>query len=98
MNAGPARITRDLPAKAVKPTGRRHPRALLACGTLAVALALTACGGSGKSSSTATRSTTITSGAVNCSAVSGAIDAIAVCVGGQLHRDLARQLHQLVRR
>lgn len=72
MNAGPARITRDLPAKAVKPTGRRHPRALLACGTLAVALALTACGGSGKSSSTATRSTTITSTAQSTAAPSAA--------------------------
>lgn len=44
----------DLPAKALKPSASHHARALLACVALALALALTACGGSSKPSASTT--------------------------------------------
>lgn len=63
MNTGPGTGARDLSAKAVKPTARHRPPTLVACGTLALALALTACGGSSKPSTSTRRSTAIRSAA-----------------------------------
>lgn len=66
----------DLAAKAVKPTAWHRPRTLLACGTLALALALTACGSSAKPSPSVPRSTTATS-AVQSTAASSAAQSTA---------------------
>lgn len=77
-------VTRyDLPARALQPSAAHHNRAPLACAALALALALTACGGSTKPSS---NTASVSSGSSAISGTSTAPSSAGTSGGGATSR------------